>query len=385
MNRYRSLIILVIAFLLVGALFTGWSVYQNTRPAPLPTPIPSPTALPFAVINGVGGSEKGDLMQNPEVVRILRDKYGLEVHFSKMGSLEQVRLSTALLQEQAINFLWPSNSSAVVVFEQNHTLGDFPQYKSENILRSPIVVYSWRQPTEALIKEKVVVVVDNVEYLLYMKKLLEMTKSGVRWEDIQTERITGPITIQSSDPNHSNSANMMYLLIANLLAGGDVASVDTVKPVLQDIRKIYDAQGLQLSSSAYAFDAFITEGVGRYKLMVGYESQILEFSRLNPQAMERYKSEIRIIYPDPTVWSDHPILALDGNGRRFMEAMKDADIQKIAWEMHGFRSGLPGITNDVAIFDKVAIPQTIFNALPLPAPEVIEMVNGCLLDANQCQ
>ena len=34
-----------------------------------------------------------------------------------------------------------------------------------------------------------------------------------------------------------------------------------------------------------------------------------------------------MLYPDPTIYSDHPILALDANAARFLDAMKDPEIQ----------------------------------------------------------
>ena len=45
-----------------------------------------------------------------------------------------------------------------------------------------------------------------------------------------------------------------------------------------------------------------------------------------------------MIYPSPTIWSTHIYIALDAKGKAGAEALLDEDIQKIAWEAHGFRT-----------------------------------------------
>jgi hypothetical protein len=53
-----------------------------------------------------------------------------------------------------------------------------------------------------------------------------------------------------------------------------------------------------------------------------------------------------VLYPDPTIYADHPILALNANAARFIDAMKDQEIQTIAWKKYGFRSSvILGLSN----------------------------------------
>ena len=116
-------------------------------------------------------------------------------------------------------------------------------------------------------------------------------------------------------------------------------------------------------------------------MAANYESGILEFAKQFPDTMKIAADSLRVLYPEPTVWSDHPIIALDEGGRRFLEAMRDPEIQEIAWREHGFRTAIPGIINDLGVYTEVSIPDVV-QAMPLPAPNVLFDVNAVLQSAN---
>ena len=69
---------------------------------------------------------------------------------------------------------------------------------------------------------------------------------------------------------------------------------------------------------------------------------LVEFSLQNPKLWPKVKDKVRILYPQPTVWSSHPLIILQEQAEGLIEALQDEEIQKIAWEQHGFRSGLAG-------------------------------------------
>ena len=56
------------------------------------------------------------------------------------------------------------------------------------------------------------------------------------------------------------------------------------------------------------------------------------------------------------------------------QAMQDAQIQKIAWEQHGFRTGLAGVQNDPKVLDVAGIPENITYVMPMPGPSVMEAI-----------
>lgn len=54
--------------------------------------------------------------------------------------------------------------------------------------------------------------------------------------------------------------------------------------------------------------------------------------------------------------------------------MSDPEIQRIAWEEHGFRSGLMGVQNDPSVLKVVGLPQTIESVMPLPPAPIMEAI-----------
>ena len=128
---------------------------------------------------------------------------------------------------------------------------------------------------------------------------------------------------------------------------GDVVSPPTIGDLLPKIKTYYNRMGFQQKSSSDIFDLFISNPY-TYPLLVGYENQLIEYAIQNSDdySIDFLKKNIRTLYPQPTVWSSHPLIAVNEKGQRLMDALKDPEIQQIAWEKHGFRSSVKGVRND---------------------------------------
>ena len=57
-----------------------------------------------------------------------------------------------------------------------------------------------------------------------------------------------------------------------------------------------------------------------------------------------------------------------------MEALKDPEIQKIAWEQHGFRTGLVGVPERSRTLQVSGIPETVTKVIPMPTPQVMDTI-----------
>ena len=99
----------------------------------------------------------------------------------------------------------------------------------------------------------------------------------------------------------------------------------------------------------------------------------------NPKSRELIQNSVCVLYPEPTVWSSHPVISLTAQGDRLIEAMLDEQIQKLAWSEHGFRSGLVGVTIDPSAVNLPFMPETIDNVIGLPSPRTFQRI----LDALQ--
>ena len=58
-------------------------------------------------------------------------------------------------------------------------------------------------------------------------------------------------------------------------------------------------------------------------MMVGYESQLLDLAVNQPDAFKQIKDDVVIVYPTPTVWSTHTLMALDEKRRHTAEPVEN--------------------------------------------------------------
>ena len=348
-------------------------------------------STPVTTLNCIGGSEKTTLMTDPDVTKILHDRYHLAVNFTPLGSYDQVQLTSAELKSRGIDCLWPSSGSAQLVFEKTHPTGtDFPAYRAETVLQSPEVLYAGPQGTEALVAHKIVEERNGHYFVVDMKKLLlELVLQHKNWATLGARSIAGPINISSTDPAKSNSGftlSQLELIIVSTDDPYQPPTVEQAKKGLPQVRALYDAQGLQAKSSDFGFDQWLLQGGELHApLYAGYESQVIGklVSYENDQpALKQLLAQVRVLYPEPTIYADHPILALDAPAVKLIDAMKDPDIQNIAWQRYGFRSGV-ALGTDVTYFKQLALAPRLRTTSP-PNADVTLLLLHCIQD-NVCQ
>ncbi len=379
MNRGVKLAVgatLVAVVLVVIVVFTTIIHPQAPKVTPVPTPVPQVT------LNCAIGSEKADLMRDANVKRILSQKYEITFNFKTQGSLDQAALTTDQIKQQGLDCLWPSSIAAQNVFQALHP-NAFPEYRAETVLNSPEVIYAGPEGTSALQKAGVVQQREGKYFIVNMKTLLQnYILKGAQWESLGTQNIRGPIAIGSTNPAQSNSGFTLSLLELIIISTNDpykAPSAQQARAALPIMRALKDAQGLQATSSAFGFEQWLLQG-GEFRspLYAGYESQVLEQALQNKSILQN----VRVLYPDPTVYNEHPILAFNAHASRLIDAMKDNDIQKIAWTKYGFRSIQLSTTN-VNDFPSVPIANH-FQTTNVPDAEVIQMLQNCLKN-NVCQ
>ena len=318
-------------------------------------------------LKGIVGSEKSGFLENDKVKEILKDKYGITLDYIRAGSIEMV--STPVKDD--IDFLWPSSQVALEIFKTTQAA---KLVKSDLIFDSPIVIYSWDLVVNAFVINGIVTKEGDIYYITDMTRLINYIRKGEKWADIGLPDLYGKVNVITTDPTKSNSGNMYAGLVADII-NGDVVNneqaLDTLLPVLRDI---FNKQGFQQTSSGFLFEQFLKTGVGQYPMIAGYENQIIEFSLQHKDLWPQVNNKIKILYPLPTVWSEHPLLALNKKATILLDALKDEEIQKIAWEEHGFRTGLAGVQNDPKILKVTGISEVIKQTVPMPKASVMEKI-----------
>ena len=178
-----------------------------------------------------------------------------------------------------------------------------------------------------------------------MTKLAGLMKDEKTWADIGLSQLYGPILVDTTDPNESNSGNMFLGLLANALNDNKPVTTASIDNVKEEITRIYNQIGYMQTSSIDMFNQFLRQGVGSFPIIAGYESQLLEFSKQEPDMYEQIRDDIIILYPEPTVWSSHVYIALTDQGKVGLNALMDKEIQTLAWKDHGFRTIVSGTEN----------------------------------------
>jgi len=201
-----------------------------------------------------------------------------------------------------------------------------------------------------------------------------MVNDRTTWKDIGLDDLYGSVKFVSTHPAKSNSGNMGSGLVANLMNGGKVVDEQAIQTLLPQIKQLYGRLGYMEHSSGTLFSQFLKQGVGSYPIIVGYENQMIEFGLENSQYLDLLQKKVRTLYPKPTVWSNHPVIALTDNGVKLVEALKDPEIQELAWKKHGFRTGLSGIQNSTKDMMFKGIPENITSVIPMPSYRVMDII-----------
>ncbi len=368
----------LVALVVLGALlFFGLRARdQNALHRQAAQNRPDPRSQPLATVRFKVGGEKMGFMKNPDVLKILLDDYHLQLQPEKAGSVEMVQDETS-----GYDALWPASEYCKQIFEQRSRQTGLAGYKTADIFSSPMVVMSWPQVTEALTRRGIVRAQDGALYLNDMPKLLKMIEDRTKWKDMDSAvaMIYGAVNVKSTDPTKSNSGATLMGLYAGIINGGDPPTVEQLEPLLKRLKAISERGGMQEASSGDIFSHALSQGVGAYPMFAVYENQYLE-AVVADQSRSDLRSQLRVLYPQPTVFASHPLIALTKNGQRLAEALADPKLQRIAWEQHGFRSATPGLTMDPQIFKTGGIPKQVMSVIPMPEASAMERLNQALLE-----
>ena len=317
-------------------------------------------------IKGFIGGEKIGLFDDPEIAKVVKDKYGLLFDYSKAGSLDMINAKT-----DNLDYLFPSSSTDLELFKQKN---NSKIAKSQFEFNSPIVIYSWDIITDALIKQGIVKEVNKTYYIIDMKKMMDLLVQNKKWSDIGVDALYGNVSITSTDPTKSNSGNMFAGLVANMFNNGEVVNASTVNTVIPKVKHLFDKLGYLEPSSSDLFNSYLKTGVGSKPMAVGYENQIIEFASTYPAQWNQVKGKVRILYPAPTIWSSHPFIALNSKSTKAIDALSDNEVQQLAFKKHGFRTAIVGIENDTKLLTVSGIPGEITKTIPVPDPTTMSKI-----------
>ncbi len=332
------------------------------------------------------GGGKEDFLADPDVLKILKNKYKIDVVFDtwsngKTITKPLIRESINLGNQNIINRLKNGENITVntegvskydALFTSDQRFYDYYKLspnKENNesdryivlggglTLNTPIVIYSWKEVVNALIDENIVTLTDGVYYITDMDKLINYILSNKKWSDIGLNDLYGNINIASTDPVSSSPGATYYGLLLSILSGGSIND-QTLENNLVKLKSFYQKSGYMNNTPADLFERYLKTGMGGEPMIVDYEKSIIDFANSNPTGFSQVKDEIVVLYPKPTIWNSHCLMYFTENGKKLYTAFEDPEIAAIAWEKYGFRTGITGGNYDVSKIG-IGIPKTI--------------------------
>ncbi len=355
---------LLLAVILVVLAVTMWPDEPKPNPA---------DRAGLTVVKGYLGPLKVDLINNPQVEKILAERYGLRVEATQVPSIEMV----CNMPLDGIDFLWPGDQLALAMYRERGGTA----VRTDSIFNSPIVLYSWAPIVDALVAMGLARAEQGGAYYSFdLVHFIDLVRQGKTWADIGLPDLNGRLRIRTSDPTQSNSGLLFAGLLANVLNGGEVTDATTVVPLLPTIASFF--VGLMPTATIDLFEQFLTQGMGASPIIAAYESQIIEFILRNPSKRDQINREVRILYPRPTVWATHPLIARTEQGARLLQAVKDPEIQRLAWEQNGFRPGIAEVDVDPNVFQIAGIPPQITSVIDMPARRVMDQILAAIAAAS---
>ena len=331
------------------------------------------------------GGGKEDFLQDEDIKKILEKKYKLNVVYdtwsngktitkpliresvnlgnqdiiSKLKNNEDVQINTQGVSKYDALFTSDQRFYDYYKLAPNKTENEADRYtvlEGGLTLNTPIVIYSWGEVVDALVKEKIVTETDGVYYITDMDKLITYILEGKKWKDIGLN-LYGQINIASTDPVTSSPGATYYGLLLSILSEAQVTN-ENVDKNLPKLKEFYIKSGYMNNTPADLFERYLKTGMGGEPMIVDYEKSIIDFANSSPDAFNQVKDDIRILYPTPTIWNSHCFAAFTENGKLLYSALNDPEIGQIAWEKYGFRTGITGGTYDVSNIG-IGVPQTI--------------------------
>lgn len=332
------------------------------------------------------GGGKEDFLSDPEVQKILKNKYHINAIFdtwsngktitkplvreavglgnpsiaSRISNGEEITINTSGVSKYDALFTSDQRFYDYYKLAPNKEEGESDRYTVLDgglTLNTPIVIYSWKEVVDALVNEEIVTETDGVYYISDMNKLIDYILDGKKWSDIGLNNLYGTINIASTDPVSSSPGATYYGLLLSILSGGQVTS-DNIENNLPKLKEFYTKSGYMNNTPADLFERYLKTGMGGEPMIVDYEKSIIDFANSSPDAFNQVKDDIRVLYPAPTIWNSHCFAVFTDNGQKLYKALEDKDIQQIAWEKYGFRTGVTGGTYDVSSIG-IGVPQSI--------------------------
>ena len=398
-------IFIILIVIIAGIYYVGGALNNETANVNSPdSPITQQENIKglTTVYVATGGGKEG-FVGDEDIHKILREKYKINAIFDNwsngkivlwptvreaigkgnVGNYDKDSWTTTTTGLTPYDAIFPSDQRYYDYYQlsADKSKGEADRFRVEGgslTLNTPIVVYSWDDVTDALINENIVTLRNGTYYITDMPKLMEYMLNKKKWKDIGLDQYYGSVEVKSVDPVKSSPGATYYGLLLSIYCEGIVTDESAIAN-LPSLKDFYVKAGSLLHSPADLFDAYKFQ---RTPLIVDYEKSIVNLANEEPENFASIKDSLRILYPEPTMWNSHCYEYFNEKGKMLFDALQDPEIQKIAWEKYGFRTGVTGGSYDTEQYG-IGIPKTITQTVTGLKMEIYDKLGAYLGEKDE--
>lgn len=384
----KSKIIILGSFLIVGAIIvnagrdrrpSSYSAVASGPDAPSPA---MPTPAGPVELTVLYSPEKQDWLE-AVTIEFRRLEPGIKLKLQPMESLQAAEAISAGRERPTV---WmPSDTASLELMRESwkrqhaeaaDPVATDPELAPQPVVLSPLVFVIWRDRSDVL----------SDRQPLSWRTIRQVLSSPRGWAAVGGHADWGALKVGHADPTRSTAGLGALLLMADEYFG-DARAV-TPSAV---VRPGFQAFALRIErtvpSAGVGVGDFVTDlvrfGPSRFDIGVIYESSAVA----QIENAEGRWGALRVVYPSPTVWSDHPLAVLSASwvsteqraaARRLVMYLRSRSVQRTALAF-GFRPadvGVPVVSSDLrnpfprltSYGVKVDLPASA----PPPSPELIQ-------------
>jgi Ca-activated chloride channel family protein len=221
-----------------------------------------------------------------------------------------------------------------------------PILKAENLALTPMVFVMWESRHEAFAKKFAGLTFQSVADAMHQE-------GG--WGSIAGQSDWGRFKFGHTHPDRSNSGLLTLVLMAYELSRKEhnLLQSDVAQPAFQEWLKSFEQGvtrpgGSLTPSTGTLMREMVLRGPSQYDCALIYENLAIDYF----DAARDHWGELRVSYPEPNMWNEHPYYILDVPwsdqaqrvaAAKFLTFLMSDEIQKRALE-HGFRPGNPNVS-----------------------------------------
>src|SRR5262245_50721840 len=279
----------------------------------------------------------------------------IAVNLKPTGSIESVRSLADGVEKPTV---WsPADEAAINLLDTEWTLSKGRSLTEKSgdlapqpLVLTPLVVIAWEERAKLL--------TAHGDGPTDFKVLHALATSPKGWLSVGGPAEWGYVKLGHTAPNSSNSGLQTLILMAYSFTGkrANLKSADVLDEKFQKWLKEFElAVGKFGTSSGTYMKEMVLYGPSKYDIIFNYESVAIGYMA----AAEGRWGNLAVFYPNPTLWSNHPLVFFDADwvsaeqraaARKLRDFLQTPAVQARAMEF-GFRPANPEVkvlSNDPA-------------------------------------